>query len=71
MAKTLILIGAVLIVAGLVWMALDHIGLGRFIGHLPGDLNFTKGNVSFHFPIVTCIIISIVLSFILNVFFRR
>ena len=71
MAKTLILIGALFIAAGFVWLALEHIGVSRFLGNLPGDLNFTRGNVSFHFPIVTCLIISVVLTLILNIFFRH
>jgi hypothetical protein len=29
---------------------------------LPGDINYSKGNFSFHFPVVTCIILSILLS---------
>lgn len=70
MAKFLILIGIVCIVAGLIWLALDQLGVSRFLGHLPGDINFTKGNMSFHFPIVTCIIASIVLTILLNLFFR-
>lgn len=70
MAKFLILIGIVCIVAGLLWLALDHLGISRFLGHLPGDINVTKDNVSFHFPIVTCIIASIILTILLNLFFR-
>jgi hypothetical protein len=71
MAKMLIIIGILFVLAGVGWMFLDQIGLGRLLGHLPGDLNFTRGNVSFHFPIVTCIIVSVVLSVILNIFFRH
>jgi heme/copper-type cytochrome/quinol oxidase subunit 2 len=59
--KLLIVAGIALIVIGLIWA-----GLGRFInlGRLPGDIAVEKGNVKFYFPIVTCIIISIVLSLI-------
>ncbi|EST56544.1 hypothetical protein T458_04435 [Brevibacillus panacihumi W25] len=58
-AKLLIIGGAVLIVIGLLW----QIG-GRFLplGRLPGDIVVEKENVRFYFPIVTCIVISIVLS---------
>lgn len=57
--KLLIGIGALLIVIGVLW----QIG-GRFLplGKLPGDIVVEKENVKFYFPIVTCIIISIVLS---------
>lgn len=70
MAKFLILIGIICMVAGVLWLVLDHFGVSRFIGHLPGDLNVTKGNVSFHFPIVTCILASIILTILMNLFFR-
>ncbi|RNB84356.1 DUF2905 domain-containing protein [Brevibacillus nitrificans] len=58
-AKLLIIGGAVLIVIGLLW----QIG-GRFfpLGRLPGDIVVEKENVRFYFPVVTCIVISIVLS---------
>ncbi|MGC5327974.1 DUF2905 domain-containing protein [Brevibacillus sp. SYSU BS000544] len=57
--KLLIGIGALLIVIGLLW----QIG-GRFLplGKLPGDIVVEKENVKVYFPIVTCIIISILLS---------
>lgn len=58
-AKLLIIGGVVLIVIGLLW----QVG-GRFLplGRLPGDIVVEKENVRFYFPIVTCIVISIVLS---------
>lgn len=71
MAKTLIVIGILFIAAGIVWLVMEHIGISRFLGNLPGDFSFTKGNVSFHFPLMTCLIISVVLTFILNLFFRH
>jgi len=71
MAKTLIYIGIFFIIAGAAWMGLDQLGLSRFLGHLPGDIHFTRGNTSFYFPIVTCIVISVVLSIILNLFSRH
>ncbi|WP_169083119.1 DUF2905 domain-containing protein [Paenibacillus sp. PL91] len=59
--KLLIVAGIALIIVGLIWA-----GLGRFInlGRLPGDIAVEKGNVKFYFPIVTCIVISIVLSLV-------
>ncbi|UYZ12385.1 MULTISPECIES: DUF2905 domain-containing protein [Brevibacillus] len=58
-AKLLIIGGAVLIAIGLLW----QLG-GRFLplGRLPGDIVVEKENVKFYFPIVTCIVISILLS---------
>ena len=70
MAKLLILMGVFFIVAGLLWMVGDSLGLGNFLGHLPGDISFNRGYTSFHFPIVTCILISAVLTIVLNLFFR-
>lgn len=63
--KTLIYLGLLLVVVGCV----IHFG-GKFIpfGRLPGDINIVGENGSFHFPVVTCIIISVVLSVIANLF---
>ena len=55
----------VLVIAGLLYPYLKHLPFGR----LPGDIAFKSGDTSFFFPIVTCIVISIVLSLVLN-FFR-
>lgn len=65
--KLLILLGLGAILLGVVVMALS-----KFIslGHLPGDIYVKKEQVSFYFPIVSCIIISIVLSVIMNLFHR-
>ena len=42
----------------LLWPLLSRIGLGR----LPGDITVQRGNTSFYFPLVTCIVVSVVLS---------
>ena len=57
----LIGIGLVVVAAGLLWPWITRLGLGR----LPGDIAIERSNFSFYFPIVTCLIISAVLSFIL------
>ena len=62
MQKILLIIGLIFITAALIYPFLKKIGLGR----LPGDLFFKFGNSSFYFPVVTCIIISIVLTIIIN-----
>ena len=62
MQKILLIIGLIFITAALLYPILKKIGLGR----LPGDLLFKFGNSSFYFPIVTCIIISIILTIIIN-----
>jgi hypothetical protein len=59
--------GAVIVVLGLVfWLGGAKLPLGR----LPGDLNYTKGNASFFFPITTCILVSVILSLLLWLFRR-
>jgi len=42
----------------------------KWLGRLPGDIRIERGNSAFYFPIVTCIIISIVLSLIFSIFRR-
>jgi hypothetical protein len=59
MVRWLVAIGLVLVLVGLLWPLLSKLGLGR----LPGDIVIERGNVRFYFPIVTCLIVSIVLSF--------
>jgi len=63
----MVLAGAVLVIAGLlVWKTGGFGPLGR----LPGDIHVKGPNGSFYFPIVTCILISVVLS-LLSWLFRR
>ena len=60
------IIGLVIIVTGaLLWS-----GYGGWLGKLPGDIRVERGNSGFYFPIVTCIIISVVLSLLMWVFRR-
>lgn len=61
MPRALIIAGIVLILVGLAWPYLSRLGLGR----LPGDIGIRREGFSFYFPIVTCIIVSIVGSLIL------
>ncbi len=61
MSRWLVTIGLVLVIVGLLWPWLSRLGLGR----LPGDVVIDRGNFHFYFPIVTCILVSAVLSFIL------
>ena len=60
LSRWLIAIGLVLVVVGLLWPWLSTLGLGR----LPGDIAIERGNFTFYFPIVTCLIVSIVLSLV-------
>ncbi len=60
MARTLIVIGLVILVVGLLWPYLSRIGLGR----LPGDIVIERENMTFYFPLMTCLLVSVVLSLI-------
>ena len=62
MAKIVILIGAVLIVIGLVMLVLPRF---PFPGKLPGDILIKKEHFTFYFPLATSIVISIIISLIL------
>ncbi len=66
-AKLIIIIGVVLIVIGVAVIFRDAIPCVKHLGRLPGDINIQHKNFSFHFPIVTGIIISIILSLILYI----
>jgi hypothetical protein len=66
--KLLIIVGGFILVVGL-FMSL---GLRiPYLGKLPGDISIDRGNVHFYFPIVTGLLLSLVLTILLNVFFRR
>ncbi|MDD2621314.1 MAG: DUF2905 domain-containing protein [Syntrophomonadaceae bacterium] len=45
--------------------------LGLPLFKLPGDIYFKKGNTSFYFPVVSCILISLILTLIFNFMSRR
>ena len=61
MSRTLIILGLVIVAVGVLWPWLARLGLGR----LPGDIVIERGNFTFYVPIVTCLLISFVLSVIL------
>jgi hypothetical protein len=65
--RMLAVFGGLIVILGLALWA----GFGaRWLGRLPGDIRIERGNSAFYFPIVTCLIISIVLSLILSLFRR-
>lgn len=66
MGRLLIGLGVLLVVAGLIVLGLEHLGLGP--GRLPGDFAWRGRNVQFYFPLGTCIVLSIVLSALLYLF---
>jgi Protein of unknown function (DUF2905) len=66
MQRFLIGLGFVILLAGIAWPVLSRIGIGR----LPGDIFIQRGGTSFYFPIVTCIVLSIVFSALMWLFNR-
>ncbi|AKX94499.1 DUF2905 domain-containing protein [Neomoorella thermoacetica] len=54
-------------------MGLLLLGLGKLfsIGRLPGDIYIQRGNFTFYFPLVTSLLLSLILTVILNLLFRR
>lgn len=67
LGKLLILSGAFLVTFGLLFTFWSKI---PFLGRLPGDIYIGKGSVQFYFPLVTCLILSILLTFIANIVIR-
>ncbi|BCR04182.1 hypothetical protein DESUT3_12510 [Desulfuromonas versatilis] len=65
--KLLILAGLVLIAAGLLYL---YGGKLPFLGKLPGDIRIQRDNFSFYFPLSTCILLSVLVSFLLWLFRR-
>jgi hypothetical protein len=63
LGKILLIVGGVIVVLGLLLVFAPHI---PFLGKLPGDIYIKKDNVSFFFPVVSFLIISIVLTIIVN-----
>jgi DUF2905 family protein len=65
--RFLIVIGVVITIIGLVlWGGFAP----KWLGRLPGDIRIERGNFGFYFPIVTCIVISIILTLIFSLFRR-
>ncbi len=65
LGKWLVLLGVALTVAGLALWS----GVGRgWIGRLPGDIHYSRGNFSFHFPLATCLLFSVLLTLLLWLF---
>ena len=66
MAKWLISIGVILVVLGIAWPLFTKLGLG----HLSGDIRIERKGFVFYFPLMTCLIISVVVSVLFWIFRR-
>lgn len=67
-AKLIILMGVILIVVGVILYLFKGI---PFLGKLPGDIHIEKKNFSFHFPITTCILLSVIISLMLYLISKK
>lgn len=56
MARFLIALGPLILAVGLLWPYLSRIGLGR----LPGDIVIERENMTFYFPLMTCLLVTLV-----------
>lgn len=66
LGKLLLLLAVVFGVIGLLLIIMGNV---PFLGKLPGDLVIRRGGVTIFFPIVTCIILSLVLTILINLIF--
>ncbi|HMJ46222.1 MAG TPA: DUF2905 domain-containing protein [Ferruginibacter sp.] len=66
--KYIIIAGSFIVIIGIVIYFFP--GAFRWMGRLPGDIRMEKGNSRFYFPIVTMILVSIVLTILINLFRR-
>lgn len=66
MQRFLVVLGALLVVAGLAWPWLSRLPLGR----LPGDIAIIRPGFRFYFPLTTLILVSLIVSLLLRLFRR-
>ncbi|NLZ91879.1 MAG: DUF2905 domain-containing protein [Clostridiales bacterium] len=65
--KMILTFGLIMVFVGGGLLLIGRLGLGK----LPGDIFFQRGNTTFYFPLATSLIVSLVLTIILNLIFRR
>jgi len=66
--KLLIIFGIFFIIMGGILILAPKI---PFLGKLPGDIYYRKGNFSIYFPLATSLLISLILTILLNLIFRK
>ena len=67
LGRVLMIAGAVLFVAGLLLSLAPRV---PWLGRLPGDVVYRRGNFTFYFPLVTSILLSVILTLVLRLFRR-
>jgi len=68
LGRFLIVLGAAAVLIGVLLVLAPRI---PWLGRLPGDVLIRRGTFTFYFPLVTCLVVSIILTLILNLFWRR
>lgn len=68
LGKTLVLLGILLLVCGGALLLLSKTGLP--LGRLPGDIHYRGKAFTFYFPVASCLLFSLLLSFLLYLFSR-
>lgn len=66
MSRWLIVLGLILVAAGILWPFLAKLGLGR----LPGDIVIRRDGFTFYFPVMTSLVVSLVISIVIWIFRR-
>lgn len=65
MRRALIIIGVIVLLIGIAWPWLTRSNWWRWFGHLPGDIQIEREGFSFHFPLMTCILLSLLVTLVL------
>ena len=68
MGRMVLILGVVVVAIGALMLLAGRL---PFLGRLPGDIAVQRGNWSFYFPLATSILLSLVLTVVLNLFGRR
>ncbi|MBX6752940.1 DUF2905 domain-containing protein [Thermorudis peleae] len=68
LAKVLLITGLCFVVVALVLLTLGRI---PFLGRLPGDIVYRRGNFTFYMPLATMLLLSLIFTLVLNLIFRR
>ena len=68
LGRTLVILGGGVVLVGLVLMLAPSV---PWLGRLPGDILVRRERFTLYFPLVTCVVLSVVLTLLVNLFFRR
>lgn len=68
LGRWLVVVGLVIVAVGVALLLADRV---PWLGRLPGDIRIERGNWRFYFPLATSLVISLILTLLINLFFRR